>query len=127
MTSSIQVKVHGTVAEGLEPVKELFQEQFNKGEELSAQVGPSSPYVSNFDWTFVHDFVPFLMGLVSFKGNSNSELEWLSSLAPILFKVCVYLKGNRIVDLAGSSSDSAYTADSVQVCAAGEEYTQQRP
>ena len=29
----------GTVAEGLEPVKELFQEQFRKGEELSAQVG----------------------------------------------------------------------------------------
>ena len=38
--SVIQVKVHGSVAEGLEPVKELFQEQFNKGEELSAQVGP---------------------------------------------------------------------------------------
>ena len=29
----------GSVAEGLEPVKELFQEQFRKGEELSAQVG----------------------------------------------------------------------------------------
>ena len=27
------------MAEGLEPVKELFQEQFRKGEELSAQVG----------------------------------------------------------------------------------------
>lgn len=26
------------MAEGLEPVKELFQEQFRKGEELSAQV-----------------------------------------------------------------------------------------
>ena len=36
--SLIQVKVHGTVAKGLEPVQELFQEQFNKGEELSAQV-----------------------------------------------------------------------------------------
>ena len=34
-----QVAVHGSVAKGLEPVKELFQEQFNKGEELSAQVG----------------------------------------------------------------------------------------
>ena len=34
-----QVKVDGSVAEGLEPVKELFQEQFRKGEELSAQVG----------------------------------------------------------------------------------------
>ena len=42
MSSVIQVKVHGSVAEGLEPVKELFQEQFNKGEELSAQVGSLS-------------------------------------------------------------------------------------
>ena len=41
-------------------------------------------------------------------------------MAPItwtyLLKVCVYLKGKRVVDLAASSSDSAYTADSLQVC-----------
>ena len=35
----IQVQVQGTVAEGLDPVMELFEEQFKKGEELSAQVG----------------------------------------------------------------------------------------
>jgi len=65
MFSPQEVKVHGTVAKGLEPVQELFQEQFNKGEELSAQV-------------------------------------------------CVYLKGKRIVDLAASSVDPAYSADSLQ-------------
>jgi len=65
MFSPQEVTVHGSVAEGLEPVKELFQEQFNKGEELSAQV-------------------------------------------------CVYLKGQKVVDLAGSSVDPAYDADSLQ-------------
>ena len=36
-----------------------------------------------------------------------------------LFQVCVYLKGKRVVDLAASSVDPAYTADSLQVCTAG--------
>ena len=36
-----------------------------------------------------------------------------------LYKVCVYLKGKRIVDLAASTVDSAYNADSLQVCTAG--------
>ena len=30
--------------------------------------------------------------------------------------MCVYLKGQRVVDLAGSSVDPAYNADSLQAC-----------
>ena len=80
-----QVAVHGSVAEGLEPVKELFQEQFNKGEELSAQVDCCWIVVTPVSGPILNDFL----------------------------KVCVYLKGQKVVDLAGSSVDNA---DSLQVC-----------
>ena len=83
-----QVAVHGSVAKGLEPVKELFQEQFNKGEELSAQVGCCWIVITTVSGPILNDFL----------------------------KVCVYLKGQKVVDLAGSSADPAYNADSLQVC-----------
>ena len=82
-----QVAVHGSVAEGLEPVKELFQEQFNKGEELSAQVGCCWIVITTVSGPILNGFL----------------------------KVCVYLKGQKVVDLAGSSVDTAYNADSLQV------------
>ena len=83
-----QVAVHGSVADGLEPVKELFQEQFNNGEELSAQVGCCGIVITTVSGPNIYDFL----------------------------KVCVYLKGQKVVDLAGSSVDPAYNADSLQVC-----------
>ena len=79
--------MHGSVAKGLEPVKELFQEQFNKGEELSAQVGCCWIVITTVSGPILDDFL----------------------------KVCVYLKGQKVVDLAGSSVDPAYNADSLQV------------
>ena len=79
--------MHGSVAEGLEPVKELFQEQFNKGEELSAQVGCCWIVITTVSGPILNGFL----------------------------KVCVYLKGQKVVDLAGSSVDPAYNADSLQV------------
>ena len=84
-----KVAVHGSVAKGLEPVKELFQEQFYKGEELSAKVGCCCwIVVSTISGPILNDFL----------------------------KVCVYLKGQKVVDLAGSSVDPDYNADSLQVC-----------
>ena len=80
--------MHGSVAEGLEPVKELFLEQFNKGEELSAQVDRCWIVITTVSRPILND----------------------------VLKVCVYLKGEKVVDLAGSSVDPAYNADSLQVC-----------